>query len=546
MKQIITLLLFTVIVFNTHVDAQKHIEGIKHVIVIGVDGMSPNGIIHANTPNMDFLMKNGSYTLNARGVLPTVSSPNWASMIMGAGPEQHGITSNDWERDEDPFPPIVTGKEEIFPTIFSVIREQKPNAEIGSIYHWGGFGRLFEKSVMNYDINPANEKETASKAADYIISKKPDFTFIHLDHVDGAGHEYGHGTDKYFKSIELADSLIGVILGAIRKAKLEESSIVIVTADHGGIGYGHGGETLDEIEIPFIIYGKGIKKDHRINQPVFTYDNAATVAFAFNLKQPYAWIGRPVIDAFVGLENTSMPKQKNILPQPVIHPAKNLYSPAGGLFIDVSPKVKIDKVGEGVEVRYTLDGSVPTKNSLLYTNPVELKKSAIIQARSFKGDNEESQIATAYFRLASSKSKNGINYKYFEVEEISSLPVFEKLTPSQTGTVYEFRIDSIKYRDSYFAIQFESFLKIEQDGEYKFYTLSDDGSKLYIDGKEVVDNDGSHGTKEKSDTIKLKKGLVPIKVTYYNGYGGKWLDVFYRGPGIPKQIIPADKLFLSK
>ena len=69
----------------------------EHVIIIGCDGMSPDGIAHANTPHMDRMMAEGASTMHARGVMPTSSSPNWASMIMGAGPEQHGVTSNGWE-----------------------------------------------------------------------------------------------------------------------------------------------------------------------------------------------------------------------------------------------------------------------------------------------------------------------------------------------------------------------------------------------------------------------------------------------------------------
>lgn len=72
----------------------------KHMVVIGVDGMSPNGIDKANTPNLDILIKSGAHSFKAQSVLPSSSSPNWASMIMGASPAEHGITSNDWERTD--------------------------------------------------------------------------------------------------------------------------------------------------------------------------------------------------------------------------------------------------------------------------------------------------------------------------------------------------------------------------------------------------------------------------------------------------------------
>ena len=122
-----------------------------HVIIIGVDAMSPDGIINGDTPVLDEIMQSGAYTLNARGVLPTSSSSNWASMVSGAGPEQHGVTSNGWERDDFNFPPVTTGTEDIFPTIFGLSRTNRPELEIGAIYTWTGFGRLIERSALDYD-----------------------------------------------------------------------------------------------------------------------------------------------------------------------------------------------------------------------------------------------------------------------------------------------------------------------------------------------------------------------------------------------------------
>lgn len=91
--------------------------GIKHVVVIGFDGLSPDGLQTANTPNFDKLMHEGAHTFHARAVLPTSSSANWASMIMGSGPEQHGISSNVWERDNFELPAVTQGDDFLFPTI---------------------------------------------------------------------------------------------------------------------------------------------------------------------------------------------------------------------------------------------------------------------------------------------------------------------------------------------------------------------------------------------------------------------------------------------
>lgn len=517
----------------------------EHVIVIGVDAMSPNGIVNANTPIMDDLMKNGSYTLNARGVLPTSSSTNWASMVSGAGPEQHGVTTNGWERDDHTLNPVITGMEDIFPTIFGIAREQRPNLEMGAIYTWEGFGRLIERSSLNYDITELTDEQTVKKASSYIKEKKPGFLFIHLDNVDHVGHHDGHKTSKFYEAVSNVDTMIGQIIQASRDAGTYENTVFIISADHGGIGYGHGGETMDEIEIPFILFGKGIKKGYLIKNKIYTYDNAATVAYLLGIKQPYAWIGKPVQTAFEGVDTPDLGNQKVLISAPIIYPKPDLYDPAGGLYIDKEPEVKIETMGDA-EIRYTIDGSIPDKNSTLYETSFKLSNSTVVSARSFSGENEESNTSMAYFRLVKSKSGNGVNYSYFEAErEWNFLPVFASLKPIATGEKYEFRIDSINQRGNQYGIQYRAKIKIDNSGEYRFYTNSDDGSKLYINGDLVVDNDGGHGTIERMGTVNLEAGMHSIVVDYHNQAGGAWLEVLYKGPGVPKQIIPANKLYLK-
>ena len=90
------------------------------VVVIGVDGMSPDGIRHADTPHLDTLMAGGAYSFKARAVLTTSSSQNWSSMIMGAGPVQHGITSNAWQPDHFSIEPTAAGSGPIFPAVFDL------------------------------------------------------------------------------------------------------------------------------------------------------------------------------------------------------------------------------------------------------------------------------------------------------------------------------------------------------------------------------------------------------------------------------------------
>lgn len=281
----------------------------EHVIVIGIDGLSSEGLKKAEAPNLDRLIAEGAFKYDARVVLPSSSSSNWSAMILGAGPEITGITSNDWKPDGKYMKPVVANKAGRSPSIFQILREQRPDAEQGTVYHWGDFGRLFQKEVVNLSEPAASPEEAAQKFSDYVVAKKPVFAFLHLDHVDGAGHKYGHMTEKYLQAIAKADSLIGHVLHAIEQAGMNERTLVMIVSDHGGVNKGHGGESVAEITIPVIYYGNGIKKGYRVQQPVYQYDLAATIAFALNLKVPYSWTSRPVKAAFVGFEE---PENLNI------------------------------------------------------------------------------------------------------------------------------------------------------------------------------------------------------------------------------------------
>ena len=517
------------------------IPGLKHVIVIGVDGMSPDGIRQAPTPHLDRLMAEGASTLRARAVLPTSSSPNWASMIMGAGPELHGITSNAWEVDQHTLPPAVAGGEGRFPTIFSVLRAQRPAAEIGAIYHWEGFGRLYQKAALSHDEHQASEALTTEAALAYLTEQRPLFTFIHLDHVDHAGHHDGHGSAAYYASVARADSLIGRILAALQDEGMAEQSLVLVTADHGGIGYGHGGETPEEIEIPFILWGRGVKAGYAIGRQVMTYDNAPTLAWALGLERPAAWTGRPVLSAFTGQPDDAgaylaFPYQ----PRPAI-------SPAGGLF-DTLPAIRLTHRGEAGTLRYTLDGSQPGPESPAYHEPLGLSGPGVVRAAIFQDSLQLSPESQASFRLRPVGAGYGVRYQVWLGEALSRLPEGDRWgTPVARGVTAEFDLAGVDLpRPEQVVVRFEAALTVAEAGTYQFFLASDDGSRLYVNGQLVVDNDGDHGVIERSGKIDLAAGVQSLRLDWFNGGGGGEVSLAYAGPGLPRQVVPAGRLRLPE
>ncbi len=522
-------------------------QEVRHVIVIGVDGLSPDGVMKAKTPTLHDMMQKGSWSMHARGVLPTTSGANWASVIGGAGPEQHGVTSNDWQVGEFNFPTSVTGSGGFFPSIFQVLSDQKPEWEVGSVYHWDGFGNLYDHRFVDYDAHGKDEDETAALAVAYIKAKRPAFLFVHLDNVDHAGHAYGHGTPKYYDAVAKADALIERVRQATIEAGIDDETVILVTSDHGGVGKGHGGETLAELEIPWIAYGKDVKPGVELDLPINTFDTPATAAWLLGAEIPYAWLGRPVKPV---LNGQAAPKQayrtSSFYASPVIEPAGDGNAPSGGLFVGKPAQLSIRNPNRAGEIRYTLDGAIPTAASPLYSRPVAITRNTIVRAALFVDGQPASVPATGYFRIVDPKRAEGrgLNYSvYLLPEGPVRLPDFARLKPTASGVTHEFTNAGLALpRDDSVAVVFEGYIHIAAAGAYGFSLASDDGSKLYIDGKTVVDNDGDHGVITKSGKIDLQPGKHAIRVEWFNGGGGAWLGAYFEGPGIPRQIIDPNLL----
>ena len=141
-------------------------------------------------------------------------------------------------------------------------------------------------------------------------------------------------------------------------------------------------------------------------------------------------------------------------------------------------------------------------------------------------------------------AENGIRVDYFDPNPPNvALETMAKLKPKATGVVPEIKMDvpQLKRRDA-FALRFTGVIRIDKAGRYRFYTASDDGSRLYIGDKLVVNNDGNHGMVEKRGSIQLSAGSHPLVVTYYDQGGGDGLRVSWSSRGFKKQSIPSSKL----
>jgi hypothetical protein len=141
---------------------------------------------------------------------------------------------------------------------------------------------------------------------------------------------------------------------------------------------------------------------------------------------------------------------------------------------------------------------------------------------------------------ASPKGK-GVRYTYHEgevksVDELSSLPVL------QSGVLPDFLVDGAKVEE-YFGFQYKSLIRIDNAGRYHFFCKSDDGSKVWLDGQQIIDNDGSHGSNTEEAFFTLEKGYHRLEVKFFQKTAGKTLQLSWVTPEGAEVPLPKDILY---
>lgn len=500
---------------------------VRHVLLIGLDAFGSRGFQKAETPHLNQMIANGALAPFARAVLPTNSSPNWTSMLTGADPLQHGVYDNDWELDNQQWPPVIATEKGVYPSLFNWIKDQLPESTIHFFYEWGGLARLYDLQGVDKVYQGQSGDEVFSKAVQAFFEEKPDFLFINIDEIDHYGHQDGHDSRAYFKSISHYDSLIGNFVEQLKEVGMMDETLILITGDHGGTGKGHGGNSLDELEIPIILYGKGVQKGKVVEKPCYQYDVAPTLAVALGINPPDAGVGRPILEAFDPQSNSG-----TFVPLPVL-------SPPGGFYKQKELTLEISVDSPEAEIWYTLDGTPPSPNQgEKYTGPVRISDNSLVTAVAWKG-NQRSRPEIAHYRIS---DKNGkVDWEYSE-GIFSNTPAFDSLEIRSSGKSSEISLDEIPHRADHFALHFSTRLRIPRSGTYTFYLQSDDGSLLFINGEKVIDNDGSHSNREKHTSLEMEAGSFPLEVYYFEDIAGEALKLSIAGPTLPKQILSADFL----
>ena len=202
----------------------------------------------------------------------------------------------------------------------------------------------------------------------------------------------------------------------------------------------------------------------------------------------------------------------------------------------------------GAVIRYTTDGEDPTGSSGIYSGPLNFKKSSVLKMHAHSEKLLPSIVNSIRVRkctpapgLTPSDPVPGLRYDYFERFFVTTADL-GLIKPVHSGIIGNFSIKSAP-RESYFGYRFKGWIHVPSEGLYRFYLKSNDGSRLYIDDEELIENDGNHAMVEEVGLTCLKTGYHRIEIKYIQCGGGMGLEVFWEGPGFRKQMIPDHVLF---
>jgi len=158
-------------------------------------------------------------------------------------------------------------------------------------------------------------------------------------------------------------------------------------------------------------------------------------------------------------------------------------------------------------------------------------------------EGDAQAIATYLLRhqLVESATAPGLRYEYFEAPAFATTMAIDLLAPVRSGSVPT--IDGLpEHRNDYFGFRFIGEVQVPVTGDWTFWLSSDDGSRMWIDGNELIDNDGIHGTREVSGKLTLEAGLHSIEVRMFEHGGGENLEVQWEGPEVQRGTLDPELL----
>ncbi|HEY0127581.1 MAG TPA: alkaline phosphatase family protein, partial [Rubrobacteraceae bacterium] len=263
----------------------------KRVLVVVIDGCRLDRFHEAEKPYLKKMMKGGTVYNSVETVYPARTVVCFSSMLTGASPEAHGITSN-----------LVLKLGLKVESVFDVLRRTGKGGRLVGIAHLIDAFGADVASVTSVAHNDKIDQNLIAFARREMETHDPELLVLQLLAVDQNGHVRGTAYPEYVERIEITDHLIEGFMAWCEDRGYLEDTAVILMADHGqGKGIGaHGHLSEGERFVPFAIWGSGVAEERVVEKPASILDLAPTICYLLGVEPPKGSTGRVLGEALKG------------------------------------------------------------------------------------------------------------------------------------------------------------------------------------------------------------------------------------------------------
>ncbi len=257
------------------------------VVWIIIDGLRPDALAQANPPHLAALQAEGAHTLRATSVMPCITLPCHMSMFHSVPPGRHGVTTNDWSPMARPLPGLAD-------------QARAAGLRPAFFYNWEPLRNLSRPGSLSFaffhehnGVDPHGDTVIADAAIAHLAHHRPDLSFVYFGVLDNVGHTYGWMSDPYLAYLAHVDQLVGAL-----RAALPPGYTLLVGSDHGGHDRSHGQDIPEDMTVPWMAAGPGIRAGYAIPRPVSLLDTAPTLARVLGIPAHPEWEGSCLDEIF--------------------------------------------------------------------------------------------------------------------------------------------------------------------------------------------------------------------------------------------------------
>jgi predicted AlkP superfamily pyrophosphatase or phosphodiesterase len=256
------------------------------ILVISIDGARPDAILQADTPNIRALAYRGAYDWSAQTVFPPATLPAHASLLSGLEPDRHGYDDN-VVRDCADFD---------FPTWLSLAQEN--GYRTAMVVGKQGLCQFRTDDAIDFTLGAQGDRSVVDRVLE-LLNEGYQVLFVHFPNPDYFGHLNGWMSHSYLYEFRNTDVQVGRLVQAVDSLGLTDTTLIILTADHGGHEQVHGANIAEDMTIPLLLSGFGISPNTDLSEHhLQLIDIAPTILTALDIPIPESMTGRVIFEMF--------------------------------------------------------------------------------------------------------------------------------------------------------------------------------------------------------------------------------------------------------